>query len=194
MTILVKSKTASGDKNFWATSWPCFADATALYGRRFQLDVAAEEATRKCRKYFTLPDTDALATDWDRDWFCNPPFDEKPAFIEYAHLQARAGRSGMMLLPYEPATNWWRKHLSRGVIVYEPDGRYPFYERDGATKKDGVNFASALILFPTFYVGESIRVPFMRGIGKHLVDDLILTPEPTPEETQSMELLKHVPF
>lgn len=194
MTILVNSKTPSGDKNFWATSWPCFADATALYGRQFQLDVAAEVTTRKCRKFFTLPETDALSVNWERDWFCNPPFDEKPAFIEYAHLQSRAGCGGMMLLPYEPATGWWRKHLSRGVIVYEPDGRYPFLERDGVTKKDGVNFASAFVLFPSFYVGESLRIPFMRGIGKGLIDDLTLMPEPTLEKKQNTELLKYVPF
>lgn len=194
MTILTKSKTPKGDKNFWASSWPCFADATALYGRRFALDVAAEPKTRKCLRYFTLPDTDALSTDWDRDWYCNPPFDQKFEFIERAHQQARLGRSGMMLLPYEPATGWWRKYLSTGVIVYEPDGRYAFLERDGLTKKDSVNFPSAFVLFPTHFVGESVRIPFMRGVGKYLIDSVTIPPDLTPEELKIAELLAHVPF
>lgn len=191
MTILVASNTRNSDKNFWATSWECFSDAAYLYGRRFQLDVAAEHATRKCENYFTLPETDALLVDWLPDWYCNPPFDQKVAFIEHALLQAKQGRPGLMLLPYEPATGWWRRSLSRGVIVFEPDGRYNFLERDGMTPKSGVNFPSAFVLFPSFYVTESVRVPFTRGIGRDLIDGLRLTPADKPDHK---ELLKHVPF
>ncbi len=186
MTHLVKSTTRKSDKNFWATTWSCFADATALFGRPFQLDVCAEQATRKCLRYFTLPEVDALCVDWDDGWYCNPPFDNKQAFIKHAHKQARQGRAGMMLLPYEPATNWWRKLLSKGVIVYEPDGRYPFLERDGMTKKDGVNFPSALILFPAHTVNASIRIPFTRGMGKHLIDTVTLSHQLTIEHHAPM--------
>ena len=56
MAILVKSKTSSDNKNLWGTTWECFEDATELYGRKFECDVAAEPLTAKCRKYFTSPD------------------------------------------------------------------------------------------------------------------------------------------
>lgn len=166
-----KSSTADGDKNFWATSWKQFFDAVHLYGRPFEWDVAAEKTTTKTTTatYFGLDlGDDALALDWPADWWCNPPFDRKVEFIQHAREQARNGRPGMMLLPYEPVSNWWRDNLKDDVIVYEPDGRYNFMERDGKTLKDGVNFGSALVLFTTATIGLSLRIPYDRGIGDHL--------------------------
>lgn len=194
MAILVKSKTSSDNKNLWGTTWECFEDATELYGRKFECDVAAEPLTAKCRKYFTSPDIldslifdrwntavllnhaesvlgnvcvglDALNLSWPDHWFCNPPFDLKGPFIRHAKWQQVQGRPGMMLLPYERQTDWWRRGVSKGCIIYEPDGRYNFLERDGVTKKSGVNFGSALVCFPAMHIGDSITIPFTRGIG-----------------------------
>ena len=185
MANIVKSKTPDSDKNLWATTRECFADAKALYGRKFQCDVAALPVTAKCTSIIVPPSytftdgddalgcniigVDALATDWPDDWWCNPPFDAKAEFIRQARKQQQDGRQGMMLLPYEPLTGWWRDMLADDVIIYEPDGRYNFYEADGKTKKSGVNFGSAFVLFPACKIGQSIRAPFKRGIG--------LTPE-----------------
>jgi len=109
---------------------------------------------------------DAISTLWPDDWWCNPPFDDKFRFIKFARdVQSVLGNQGMMLLPYEPLTGWWRDLLSDDVIIYEPDGRYNFYEADGITKKSGVNFGCTFVLFPACKIGPSIRVPFKRGIG-----------------------------
>ena len=164
MVILVKSTTPDSDKNFWGTTWECFADAEHLFGRKFIIDVAAEPLTAKCKLFFTRDD-DALSLDWPDSWYLNPPFDLKVQFIHHAKQQREKGRAGMMLLPYERQTEWWRKGVSKGCIIYEPDGRYNFLERDGETKKSGVNFGSALVCFPSFYIKDSITVPFSRGIG-----------------------------
>lgn len=193
MAILVDSGTAASDKNFWATTPECFEDGQALYGRPFEIDVAAEPLTAKCQRYYGNPmlydlvldprtsaDTlaamrrsgrtcvalDSLSVDWPEHWWCNPPFDHKLEFIGQARRQQAAGRPGMMLLPYEPLTSWWLKRLSFGCIIYEPDGRYQFCERDGVTRKQGANFGSALVLFPTHHIGESPRIRFERGIGQ----------------------------
>lgn len=166
-----KSQTADGDKNFWATSWRQFYDAVHLYGRPFQWDVAAEGATTKttAATYFGLDlGDDSLQLDWPTDWWCNPPFDRKVEFIQHARLQQAGGRPGMMLLPYEPVSNWWRENLMENVIVYEPDGRYNFMERDGQTMKAGVNFGTALVLFTTATIGLSLRIPYSRGVGDYL--------------------------
>ena len=191
MAILVKSNTDPKDSNFWATSWEAFSDAEILYGRQFDIDVCAEPLTTKCDKYYGNPmlydqlldyrtsrDTrismmgkTCLALDslnprvhWLQHWWCNPPFDFKEDFILKARTQQECGRSGMMLLPYEPLTQWWRKLLARDCIIYEPDGRYNFYERDGKTKKTGANFGSVLVAFPSMILGESVRYPFKRGL------------------------------
>ena len=190
MAILVNSKTDKKDSNFWATTWECLNDAEYLYGKEFQLDVCAEPLTAKCRKYYGPPifydlaiadeefrslisdiemprcvGLDALNLKWDNDWFCNPPFDLKGPFIRHAKWQQVNGRSGMMLLPYERQTDWWRRGVGKGCIIYEPDGRYNFLERDGVTKKSGVNFGSALVCFPAMHIVDSITIPFNRGIG-----------------------------
>ena len=53
MPILVHSTTKAQDKNRWGTTWDCFEDALALYGKQFQLDVAAEPATAKVNRIYT---------------------------------------------------------------------------------------------------------------------------------------------
>lgn len=187
MAILIKSNTPDSDKDFWATTWQAFSDAEALYGRKFQVDVAAENLTAKCKFYFAPKDhpaeltrwdercpvheiricvgRDALNLEWPADWWCNPPFTMKPEFISAARRAQAAGNPGMMLLPYEPLTKWWRNLLEDEVVIYEPDGRYQFMERDGKTTKTGANFGCALVLFPAHKIGKSIRVPFERGFS-----------------------------
>lgn len=133
MAILVHSTTSVEDKNRWGTTWDCFDDGQALYGRPFKLDVCAEPATAKVNRFYTsiewlelragsfeqrgigfcgedfnpqakIVGFDALNLHWENDFWCNPPFDLKQLFIKKAFAEARAGNSGMMLLPYEPAT------------------------------------------------------------------------------------------
>ncbi len=166
MAILVDSKTDKSDKNYWGTTLECFADAQLVYGRKFSWDVCAERSTSKCGlSYWNLDEegNDALELDWPDDWWCNPPFDRKMDFITKAKSESTLGRRGMMLLPYEPLTKWWQSSLSTGCVIYEPDGRYNFLERDGITKKNGVNFGVALVAFPSIVIGESVRVRFTRG-------------------------------
>lgn len=166
-----KSTTPLKDADFWATSWRQYYDAVHLYGRPFKFDVCAEEKTAKCGVFdYFSPERgdDALLLDWPVDFWCNPPFSRKVEFIQHARKQQAAGRPGMMLLPYEPVSNWWRENLQNDVIVYEPDGRYNFMERDGQTMKTGVNFSTALVLFTTATIGLSLRIPYTRGIGDYL--------------------------
>lgn len=198
MAILNRSVTAEDAKNRWATQWGCFLDAQHLYGRRFAVDVCAEPETAKVKRFFASPDWfesrrissfgiggmdgfgirkgqkilgfDALRHKWPNDWWCNPPFDRKWDFVEHARKQQAAGRAGIMLLPYNPCSVSWRSRLGQGVIVYEPDGRFNFMEPDGETRQSGANFESVLVLFPANHIGQSIRIPFKRGI--HLNGEL----------------------
>lgn len=164
MAILVKSATAAEDKNFWATTWHCFFDAERLYNKPFQLDVAAEYrsvmaiqdgvirsdtvTTAKVPNFFMLPWSNALENEWVNDWWCNPPFDDKIDFVKKAVEQSQAGKSGMMLIPCELLTDWWVEYVEPYAdTIFVPNGRYPFYERDGYTQKSGVNFGSCFVLF-----------------------------------------------
>lgn len=203
MAILIDSGTPESQKNFWATTHGAFLDAQKLYGRPFQTDVAAEPLTAKCKRFFIgvewldallsgkgveqkkrelaisvergfrLIGFDAMICDWGNDFYCNPPFDLKVDFIKRARQMQAIGNGGMMLLPYEPLTDWWQENLSEGCVIYEPDGRYQFYDRDGETKKTGANFGSAFVAFPSIKIGESPRIRFERGVGGHSEFDIM---------------------
>ena len=145
--------------------------------------MAAQHQTTKCRNYYVAtreeyyqPNSryrvtgrcygwDSLNVLWENDWWCNPPFSRKLEFIAKAREAQFEGNSGMMLLPYEPITKWWRENLTEDVIIYEPDGRYNFLDQSG-TEKKGVNFASVLICFPAHKIGKAIHVQYKRGVGE----------------------------
>lgn len=189
MVNLVKSKTDAKDKNRWATNWLCYDDAVKLNGKPFSIDIAAEPDTRKVNRFMVSPDwmrlakrrknglalvksdnyeivaVDALSNEWEGNWWCNPPFDLKKAFLAKVAIELKKGHSGMMLLPYEPLNIWWKTLVAPiATCVYEPDGRYGFYETDGKTEKHGVNFGSVFVVFtPEGNSGLLPRVPFSRG-------------------------------
>ncbi|WP_070964911.1 DNA N-6-adenine-methyltransferase [Vibrio sonorensis] len=192
VTTLNKSNTELDEKNRWATTWECFLDALRLYGRPFELDVCAEPATAKVKRFIVSPEwfddnrgypiiygrsnrkrnalrivgIDALCSDWGNHFWCNPPFDLKLEFLARYRSQLKKKYSGMMLLPYEPLTAWWAEHVAPyAECVYEPVGRYNFYEVDGVTPKAGANFGSVLVKFsPEGNNGSVIvpRIPFDR--------------------------------
>lgn len=148
-----------------------------LTGKKIVIDVAAEPQTAKVNRYLLPPDWinnhpsgsydllkpkhemarllnpkcvgfDGLLCAWDDGWWCNPPFDLKQEFLQKAVEEMFKGHDGIMLLPYEPLSGWWIEHVEPyAKIVLEPNGRYPFYEADGRTKKQGVNFGSVLVIF-----------------------------------------------
>ncbi|AUR95299.1 DNA N-6-adenine-methyltransferase [Vibrio phage 1.205.O._10N.222.51.A7] len=193
MAILINSGTPKDEKNRWGTLIECFNDGQYLYGRPFEIDVCAEPETAKVNRFMVAPEWfearrlssfgvgdhkgfnlkpeqsivgfDALQCDWGPNWWCNPPFDLKAEFIAKATEEVRKGNPGMMLIPYEPLTAWWRNTIE-GVAtrIYEPDGRYNFYEIDGETRKSGVNFGCAFVLF-TPEGPTTPRQPFRRGIA-----------------------------
>ncbi|WP_249371367.1 phage N-6-adenine-methyltransferase [Vibrio sp. 2-2(8)] len=203
MAILVHSTSPAEDKNRWGTTWECFGDGQALFGRKFKLDVCAEPATAKVDRFITslvwleqragnyfqrgigftandfnpnakIVGFDALELRWENDFWCNPPFDLKQLFIKKAYQEARAGLSGMMLLPYEPATTWWRELVDgKATAIYEPDGRYNFFDIDGKTKKRGVNFPSAFVLWTPHHMHYTPKIPFTRGVAKAMGHNFI---------------------
>lgn len=183
MANVVKSNTPSGDKNRLSTTWECFNDAKRLTGLSFILDAAAEHPTTKCTHFIT-PEEDALSISWSHRFgmvlkriyqldatlppvrnmavWCNPPFDDKLEFIQKAYNESRiSGLTTCMLIPYEPTTIWWRCMVD-GVAktVYEPRGRYNFYEPDGVTVKTGVNFSTCFVVFDGGVVTNTQYIKF----------------------------------
>lgn len=201
MAILVSSKTPKSDKNRLSTTWECFNDAKAVTGLTFVLDAAAEPETSKCAHYIT-PEEDALSISWgerlsnikkslshvavtrepiaNQAIWCNPPFDSKLDFIQKAYDESKLHRVSIcLLIPYEPQTIWWRCMVD-GIArtVYEPRGRYNFYEPDGVTPKTGSNFGTCFVLFDGSYINDTNYVKF--------------TPSELPVKNQRVDLISLV--
>lgn len=171
MAHLVQSKTPMSEKNRLSTTLEAFSDAKLVSGLAFVLDAAAEPETTKCLSFIS-PEQDALSACWGVEFhkalkrytylevagicggrpmgiWCNPPFDLKHDFIQKAYDTARThGIPVLMMLPYEPTTVWWRVMVDGfASVVYEPRGRYNYYEVDGKTLKRGINFPSCFVLY-----------------------------------------------
>lgn len=168
-----KSQTEESKKDFWNTDWRALRDAQVLIGKPFVLDVCATDAGTAKAKTFITPQQDALVTPWvagNGAIWCNPPFTMKPQFLTRAYEQCRYfQREIMVMLPFEPTTEWWRTYVSgQATAVFIPDGRYGYLDPETKMLIPGVNFVSAFILFtplqmPTQYV------EFDRWIGKSLM-------------------------
>lgn len=81
----------------------------------FDLDVCAEESTRKCEKWFGIDHSDperrnALAIMWNmhgrRAWM-NPPYSNPRPWIEHAILYGKFGLVTVALLPADTSTSWY---------------------------------------------------------------------------------------
>lgn len=174
-TLDNKSKTDDNKKDLWNTDWRALRDAEALIGQAFMLDVCAIDDKTSKAPHFITPEQDALKSEWytpDGGIWCNPPFTQKPQFLTRAAQQAKAWqRNVMVMLPFEPCTDWWRTFVSnQATAVFMPDGRYGYLDPDTKLLMPGVNFVSCFLLFtplrmPTQYV------EFARGVGKHLVQE-----------------------
>lgn len=160
-----KSKTDAVHKDFWVTSPEAVQDAQHLIGMEFGLDACASNKRVAKAKKFITPDQDALDpfTLWTppagKATWCNPPFSQKPAFIQRAYDAATLHKHVVcMMLPYEPVTQWWRKFIdNKATAIFVPDGRYHYLHPETLEPYREVTFASAFVVFtpmrsPTQYV------------------------------------------
>lgn len=172
----VQSTTNQKLKNLWRTSDRAYRDACHLCGvKNFGIDVAADRENKRCT-YYIDEETNALTfPSWFNDecicvqsaW-CNPPFDSKEAFLEKAfeQIKTQSNKIVCVMLPYEPATQWWRKFVQdKASIVYVPDGRYNFIHPETGKMISGVNFASCFVVF-TALTMQTVYHHFERGCSE----------------------------
>ncbi|HAD48553.1 MAG TPA: hypothetical protein DCF92_07030 [Idiomarina sp.] len=175
---LVKTNTVKKLKNFWRTSQEAYNDACYLCGvSKFDIDVAASRENKLCTYYIDENQNALSFESWFADdcvglnavW-CNPPFDQKTQFLDKAYEQISKSNSSKlicMMIPYEPATKWWRNHVhDKASIVYVPDGRYCFRHPETGELMGDVNFASCFVIFSGFK-GPTTYHHFNRGCAAH---------------------------
>ncbi len=95
----------------------------------FTLDVAASPKNAKCRRFFTKADN-ALKQSWKTIpgyWWCNPDFRLGEQFLTKAWQQMMIGNFGIMLLPPNLETEWFRSGITgKGLRILHYPQRIPF--------------------------------------------------------------------
>lgn len=121
-------------------------------------DVAASRVNAVCADYYTTEE-DGLISSWPAAVWCNPPYGraELPAWTARAVHETTEGacRRAVLLLPYRPATRWWRGNVDgRAAVVWVLDHRVRFV---GATID--APFPSAVAVYLRGFHGRTVYAP-----------------------------------
>lgn len=115
---------------------------------RFTLDACAEQATAKCRRYFTVKDN-ALKKDWADEggsiWL-NCPYSNPLPWVEKAKWEQAKGALIVALLPADTSTGWLQSLMYDPMITLRlPPGRIRFLY-DGV-RQGSPRFGNAVAIF-----------------------------------------------
>ncbi len=123
----------------------------------FTLDVCALPSSAKCAKYFT-PDDDGLKRHWHNDRFwMNPPYGRGQnvyVWVEKAFCAAKAGGTGVCLLPASVDTKWFHQYCLQAQEIRFVRDRL-WFSLNGITQRS--NHGSMIVVF---------RPQVMRGTPK----------------------------
>lgn len=133
--IMFSSKT-----DLWETPQDFFDRLNEEF--RFTLDVCAIPENAKCAAYYT-PELDGLSRPWHGVNWCNPPYGSKISlWVKKAHIEQKAGRLTVMLLPARTDTRWFHEHILGNAEIRFIRGRLKF-----GGSKNGAPFPSMVCVF-----------------------------------------------
>lgn len=148
-------------KNTWITPWPHFNKINEAFGNSFILDVSASTQDSRCPACIT-EDENALTRDWDPTpfvpqdwgnkytfWWSNPPFDLINDFLEKAYQEMQLGNHGVMLVPSNQETKWYRNLIvarNLPTLVYPSRIQFIDPDRKPDEKRRGGNPVGTVIV------------------------------------------------
>jgi len=125
-----------------------------------KLDVCAINESKKCLSYFG-PDhydyfrTDAFKNDWDKNFFCNPPYSEVDKWLKYAREQCKRHLViGICLVYAKTDTKWWSANVSECgdfVTSYFQKGRIRFW-KNGKPGPSAAPYGSAWLVINPYKI------------------------------------------
>lgn len=83
-----------------------------------------------------------LMREWGSPCFCNPPYSAIADWCEKASLEAKAGKTVVMLIPSRTDTRWWHRFVMAANEIRFIKGRLKF---GGA--KNSAPFPSCVVVF-----------------------------------------------
>lgn len=151
----VVNVTSVGRCDTWATPPEVFDRACKMCGVRPVLDVCATAETAKCAAWYGPGGErdSGLAAEWDRPWWCNPPYSEVAKWVARAHGQTvmhDLGVPGLMLVFAKTDTAWWHRYVEGRTAVVRPyfwKGRIRFLGAGGVRGKNSAPYPSVVLRF-----------------------------------------------
>lgn len=151
----VVNVTSVGRCDMWATPPDVYDKACKMCGVQPVLDVCATPETAKCDAWYGPGGERAsgLVAEWDRTWWCNPPYSEVAQWVARAYNQTscHAGKvSGMMLVFAKTDTAWWHRYVEGRTAMVRPyfwRGRIRFLGAGGRPGKNSAPYPSVVLRF-----------------------------------------------
>ncbi|GHU02091.1 DNA N-6-adenine-methyltransferase of bacteriophage [Spirochaetia bacterium] len=133
---------ASSGSTDYETPPELFQKYDAIY--HFSLDVCANSANKKCRRFYS-PKQDGLTQPWSGACWMNPPYGrDVEAWIKKAYESAKAGATVVALLPARTDTAWFHEFVYNKAMVEFLRGRVRFILGD---KSGPATFPSMIVIW-----------------------------------------------
>lgn len=72
------------------------------------------------------PKVDGLTSEWGGVSFVNPPYSQIKFWVEKAHIEAKKGKTVVLLIPSRTDTRWWHDHVMKATEIRFIRGRLKF--------------------------------------------------------------------
>lgn len=140
------------ESDLYETPPEIFKWASQRFGP-FDLDVCAEERTKKAPRWFgpgSPIGENAFSMEWwqwgSRAWM-NPPYSNPRPWIEKARAAAAQGLPVVALLPSDTSTGWWHKHIENNPHVYYEHAPQRIRFLYKGSRSGSPKFGSTFVLF-----------------------------------------------
>jgi len=131
--------------NEWATPKDVTRPLSKAVGG-FDLDpCSGPEQTPHAKNVYTKED-DGLHSSWFGEVWCNPPFDQKGAWIKKALDERENYDRCIMLIPVDTSTEWFHNYATKADYICFDSTRISFIKPDG-TQGSSPNFGTMFLIF-----------------------------------------------
>ncbi len=109
----------------YETPDPLFKFGKKKFNTKPVLDVCATKKHHKCARYFTK---DALEKEWNKDFWCNPPYSDVAKFIKHGYEQHKKHNvDGLFLVYAKTDTKWFHDYVQGKAKIFFLKGRIKFW-------------------------------------------------------------------
>ena len=133
----------------WGTPTGLYRKALFDFDIIPEIDVAAREDFRRCESYFDKK-TNGLKQEWDKPWFCNPPYSNVKAWVKKATEEFEKYKAPGLLLTFAKTdTKFFHNYLykKKNIRLEFIQGRIKFLDSKNNPSKYPAPYGSLWAIF-----------------------------------------------